>query len=431
MLNIRQLGAVGDGETLETTTIQNAIDLAAKEGKTLLFPPGIYKTGTLFLRSGTSIELQENAVIQASDNIDDYVEDIAKIKKSLRFYLFWAKDASDVAIRGKGLIDGAGRAFWQDISFSGTHIDNFPPLGPLHYEVLKPKDKRPCVIYCENTTNITLDGFTIRHSPSYTVWLLGCSNAMIQNLTIRNQRFGPNTDALDIDCSDNVTIQNCDIDAGDDCVAIKSDAHRLGKAKPCENIIVKNCKFVTATCAIRVGYEGDAPIRNCTFSNLDIQDTRHAIDIISIAPGELPFTKIVTGTPISDLTFENIKLTNVAKAIFCWAGNVEGVDTYNSSITNIRFKNIKGDVLESSSFISARTDCAITDITLEDISLTLDRTLPSIGDDFIPSHWGGQSFNALMTIKNAGNFTFKNVLLNTKSNPALRVIKVKSLNLIH
>ncbi|NLA81109.1 MAG: hypothetical protein GX853_10285, partial [Chloroflexi bacterium] len=64
MLNIRQLGAVGDGETLETTTIQNAIDLAAKEGKTLLFPPGAYKTGTLFLRSGTSIELQENAVIQ-------------------------------------------------------------------------------------------------------------------------------------------------------------------------------------------------------------------------------------------------------------------------------------------------------------------------------------------------------------------------------
>lgn len=36
-----------------------------------------------------------------------------------------------------------------------------------------------------------------------------------------------------------------------------------------------------------------------------------------------------------------------------------------------------------------------------------------------------------MTIKNAGNFTFKNVLLNTKSNPALRIIKVKSLNIIH
>ena len=106
----------------------------------------------------------------------------------------------------------------------------------------------------------------------------------------------------------------------------------------CENIIVENCRLSSSTCAIRIGYEGDAPIRNLSFKNLEIVDSRHGIDILSIVP--ISKLRIDHGTPMDHFQFEDIRMTNVGQAFFLWAGNEPPRKGYNGHMRNFVFKNI-------------------------------------------------------------------------------------------
>src|SRR3984957_2840554 len=65
-------GAKGDGSTLDTVAIQKTIDAAAKSGGTVTLRPGNYLTGSLFLKSGTTLEIGEGATLAGSRKLDDY-----------------------------------------------------------------------------------------------------------------------------------------------------------------------------------------------------------------------------------------------------------------------------------------------------------------------------------------------------------------------
>ncbi len=354
--NVLDYGAIGDGVALDSVAIQATIERAAEVCGTVYFPMGTYRCGSLILRNNLTMHFSSGAKVLASGNPADYREDTSIPESSgLRGYLFDGDSVENVVFEGSGLIDGNGYAFWEE---------NPSPTS----KVLRKKKWRPALFYLKNCSHILIRDIRIANAPAYTIWLLGCENARIEGVTIRNPRNGPNTDALDIDCCRNVMISNCNIDAGDDCIALKSDASRAGHKQPCENIVVTNCVLSSLTCGIRIGYEADEPIRDCAFSNLVIYNSRKGIDMLSVQP-DCPFTAIKKGTPIDQIVFSNIVMRNVQRAIHIYAGNVaDGAGTYDAAITNVSFSNIQATTC-GASCIACTDGKYISNLLLRDITI--------------------------------------------------------------
>ncbi len=377
--NIRKYGAVGDGVTFDAPAIQQALDAAnAAGGGTVIVPPGVYLIASLKLRSNVSLYLSRGSRLKSPETMEHYEEDPAvdAVYNCQRFYMIEAHNVENITVEGDGVIDGTGDVFWED-EFCNT-------------TARKAKEKRPTTMYFFDCKNVTLRNIRIENSATYTVWMLGCDDVVIDSVTIRNDRQGPNTDALDIDCCRNVRISNCDIVSGDDCIALKSDLCRLGREAVCENVVVSNCIFSASTCAIRIGYEGDGVIRDCIFQGIVCRDCAKGIAMQSLAPGDVKFTKICKGTPIENMQFVNFVMRDVDRPFFIRAGNDEGVPGYQAKIKNITISNIQGTALKES-FIGSTGDYFISGLQMNDINLDFIGELSSQPGAY-PNIWGHVNF---------------------------------------
>lgn len=411
--NLKDFGALGDGKTLDTAAFAAAVKAThANGGGKLIIPAGHYLTGTVKLTSNIELHLASGAVIEGSGNPDDYFNDTSLLYDQESFYLFWGQEVKNVTFSGSGKIFGNGKMFWETTLFVNSGSSGPKPDDCISYDVYQPKLRRPRgVIYFSDSENIVIQDITIVDAPAYTVWCIGCKNIKITGLKVNNDRRGPNADVLDIDCCCEVSITDCDLNAGDDCIALKSDLNRTGTTLPCENIEVKNCRFSSATCAIRIGYEGDAPIRNCLFKDIEITDTRHGIDILSVNP-ELNFPVIKHGTPIDNIRFENIKMRNVGQAFFVWAGklNLQN-DDYTGHIRNLEFFNIDAECV-ASSWIGSQDDTRISDLSFNNIKLKVDLSrdyAPTENIYAVPSLWGGNFIAGGLALRHITGLVMQNV----------------------
>jgi len=375
LVNVLDYGAVADGKTLSTKAIQAAIDKCAKQdGGTVYCPPGNYLSGSLHLKSNITFYLEQGATLYGSKDMNDY-ESVSEIHFSgSNKYFLCATDVNNIAIEGKGTIDGQGSAFWESKMFS-----------PL---VLKPKANRPgCVVRLTRCQNIIIRDITMRNSPFYTIWLMGCDRAKITGINIDNPRKGPNTDGLDIDCSSNVAISDSYISAGDDCIALKSDAAKIGFKKACENVTVTNCTLSSTACGVRVGYEGDSPIKNCIFSNIVMYDTHIGIDIVSILPVlKIPFTKIDEGAEIDGIIFSDVVMDRVDRPIYIWLGR-EREGAFSGKIENIAIDNLIAKAANSC-YIGGMDGKSVRGVSMSNIRLVLNGEMKPASNADSPGVWG-------------------------------------------
>lgn len=428
--NLADFGAKGDGITLNTNAFAAAMNAVRNAGGgTLLIPPGRWKTGTVALVSDLTLVIARGAAVIGSESPDDYRHDATIRYHRESFYLFEGIGVANVEITGGGAILGNGPAFWEDEFFrdwnrEGKHGLPYPCLR-------RPKARRPhAVIYFSDSNRLRIGNLAIFDAPTYTIWLVGCEDAVIEGLTVRNDRHGPNTDVLDLDCSRRVRISNCDFSAGDDCIALKSDPNRTGTGFACENITVSNCVLSSVTCAVRIGYEGDAPIRDCVFSNLTIHDTRMGLDILSIRP-HIDTMHIKRGTPIDRIIFNGITMRNVLQPFFIWAGNELPESGYAGHIRDLLFRDIYADAT-AGSFIGANIPGAIADITFEQVVLRrrdAHPELPPDGDVF-PSHWGGaRNSGALLRVEHAERLALRHFQA-TSERPGEEVLLLRNSTLL-
>ena len=390
-IRVTDFGAVGDGKTMNTRAFALALEAIRKNGGgELVVPAGEFLSGGIRLVDNLTLRLEKGAVLKASGNIADHYHDARYENLWLDDYFIYALGVRNLKIIGDGVIDGNGRGYWEDVYRCGIPFGELPEnLAVIHYNVLKAKDRgRPVMLYLEDCRDIEIRDITLRNAACYTVWSVSSRDLRIDHVLIRNLRYGPNTDALDIDCSQNVLVTDCDIEAGDDCIAVKSDPNRFGRMDACENIRVENCRLSSTTCAIRIGYEGDAPIRDLTFRNLDIRDSRHGIDILSVAPNCK--LRIDHGTPMDHFTFENFRMDNVGQAFFIWAGNEPPRRVYDGHIRDLALRNMEIRAV-ASSFIGSEKPGEITGVTMKNITMHVS-DLPEIPpvEDFstMPNLWG-------------------------------------------
>ena len=388
LFRVQDYGAIGNGTTLDTVAIQKAIDACSSSGGgTVCLSPGVYLSGTVFLKDNVRLFLELNAVLRGSPRLEDYPPCPRKdVRGEPAFssptfsgggFLIYADGVRNASIEGRGTIDGQGPEFLFKEMVSAA--------------VRKPMPGRPrAMIGIVKGESLLFRDVTLINSPCFTLWLIGCDNVNINAVTIRNPRNGPNTDGIDIDCCRKVCVSDCAIDGGDDAIAIKSDSGLLNEDKPCEDITVSNCVLSSGpACGVRVGYEGDSVIRNCAFSNLTIYDTDIGLDIVSVRPGGT----IRKGTRCENITFNNIVMRNVNRAIYFWMGHEKGGES-QVSLKNVHVSNVIAQS-QFGSYIGGFPLKQAEDITLSNIRLILTGKMPEQAPLSGCGVWGGLNPYAL------------------------------------
>lgn len=258
--NVIDLGARSDGLALATIFIQKAIDDAGNRGSGVVyFPPGIYLTGTLTMRSRVTLMLDPGATILGSQDPRDYPVVSTRwegAEQMAHLPLIFADKADDIALEGGGTIDGQGAPWWKM-----QRARQLP-------------HPRPRMLGLHQCKGVRIDGLRLINSPAWTVHPFCCSNVSVTNTTITSPADSPNTDGIDPESCEDVTIANCHISVGDDCIAIKSGLETNRPLVPCRRISISNCRMESGHGAVVLGSEmsggvGDVSVTDCVFTGTD------------------------------------------------------------------------------------------------------------------------------------------------------------------
>ena len=339
--NVRDFGAAGNRQALDTAAIQAAIDAASRCNGQVRMPPGQYRSGSLMLRSGVSLHLEAGASLVASRDMRDFVApapDSYVHHTGSRFAFIHAIGAVDVHILGSGTIDG-------NQALDGGH------RGPL-----------PLVF--ENCRHLRVEGIGVVDSPGWAVTFWGCRHVTVAGVQIRNSF----ADGLNPCCCQDVLIEDVTIEgSGDDPVCLKNDSHRYEFAtRPA-------CGFVSRDITIR-----RVSIRDTThpafkigtgthgiFQNIEIADCRlertGALFCVQLMRPTYPETprRVIEGVHVHDIRAEGV------------AGllDLTSMDVSRSVIDGLRFQRIHVAKVNAPSRLHGLADAPIRNITLRDVTL--------------------------------------------------------------
>jgi hypothetical protein len=371
--NVRDYSATGDGKTLDTAAIAKAVHAAsAAGGGTVVFPPGVYLTGTFELLSNVTLEVMAGAVVEGSKDVADYgstaeygfghVYGVNSTGEGDRVGIIVARDAENIAIVGQGVIDGSGDDFYD---FAKPHYGlDFDPRytrqgtdflksmletgdGPVE---TKASGRPGTMIVFTHCKNIVIRDVTLRNAPNWTLHLGYSEKAAIQGIHILNSLLLPNNDGIDCIVCRNVHVSDCEIRAGDDDLAFFGS----------DDVGVTNCSLVSHSSGIRL-----ENTRYGVFTNLTIHSNRG----LGIYEREGRTAHLV----FSDIAIETQLLTGhwwgKGEAIFIAVGPPRETSPVGE-VRDVRFSNIVGEA-EGGVVMYGDSGSWIHDVHLDHVALTI------------------------------------------------------------
>ncbi|MBC7888478.1 MAG: glycoside hydrolase family 28 protein [Ferruginibacter sp.] len=312
--NIKAYGAIADGTTLNTKSINNAIaDCSKKGGGIVLIPEGLWLTGPLVLKSNVNLHVKSAAILQFSSDFNQYALVVGTYegRRSARNQSpLSGENLENVAITGRGIIDGNGDVWrmvgkdrltenqWKKKVASGGLVS---ADGKTWYPSEKTKKAqeeklngvfengktlkdyenikdylRPNLVVLTNCKKVLLEGVTFQNSPAWNLHPLECEDLTIKNVLVKNPEYAQNGDGVDVESCKNVLIEGCIFDVGDDGICIKSGKDEEGRkrGKPTENVVVRNSTVYKGHGGFVIGSEmsGGAKnifVYNCSFIGTD------------------------------------------------------------------------------------------------------------------------------------------------------------------
>lgn len=312
-VTLTDFDAVGDGVTDNTEAFRKAFEaLDGKGGGRLIVPDGIWLTGPIGLKSHTELHLEDNAIIVFSTNQDLYpIIDTNFEGLDVRRCLspIYADGETDIAITGKGIIDGNGAA-WRELKRRKVGDDTWKAMtkghgvlsedgsvwypdegyrrarltaGSLNYQDQSlPEDEiktflRPVMVSIKNCERVLLKDATFQNSACWNIHPLWSRDITIQGITVRNPHYSTNGDGIDIEACENVILTGSSFDVGDDAICIKSgkDADGRRHGRKCRNLVITDCTVYHGHGGFVVGSEMSGGVENilvkgCRFMGTDV-----------------------------------------------------------------------------------------------------------------------------------------------------------------
>ena len=297
-------GAVGDAKTLNTKSIQSAIDkCAANDGGIVVIPQGTFISGAIFMKQGVDLHIDKDGILKGTTNIEDYPVISTRWEGEEREWtsaLVNAFDLNNFTLSGEGMIDGSGEKW--------VEINRGKRLAPTPAPTGKPKYGSPRLIALQNCKNSTVAGLNLKNQACWCLFILYSENIEVKNLIIRAEHNIPMSDGMDIDSSNGVHIIGCDIDVNDDCIAIKSGKDEDGRRvnRPCENVLIEKCTFRYGHGGVSMGSEVSGGIRNVTIQNCVMEADNWAPIRFKCQPSR--------GGVVENITYRDIQLKDTRKA---------------------------------------------------------------------------------------------------------------------
>ena len=392
VFNVLDYGAKGDGKTDDAVAIQKAIDECnSKGGGQVLFP-----TGYTFL-SGP-VELKSNLDVQSTwiANPDESIYTLSAFGENRGEGMMWiyADGVENLSFSGKGTIDGNG------VSFMGKELEDSYELKPV-----TDFDPRPHVLTLKGVNHLSIKDITIQNGAYWTVHLIGCYDALIDGISLKNNLKIRNGDGIDLDHSRKVRIANCFIESGDDCICLKN-RREFEEYGPCQDIVVTNCVMTGRSCAIKIGSENMDSISNVLFDNCIIKASNRGLGIQNRDEGTV--SNVVFSNMIIDCKYfsdvwwgkaEPIYVTSYPRAVgnhkdAGWRFPKGATEGRCGEVSEIYFHNVKC-YGENGCFIGGDTPDKVNNIYLDNIDLALEKRTdypgnqydkrPCVGEGFVES----------------------------------------------
>jgi len=356
--NASMFGVKSNGTTLNTSSIQKGIDFISENGGgRLVFYVGRYLTGTIYLKSNVTIQLEEGAILVGSLNPLDY-----EMNRNWTALLF-ALDQNNIGITGKGVIDGQGFSVATnlvDLIHKGVVND------PLKYD--RPRETiRPQNIYFRGCRNIVIRGIALKDPGSWNQQYDQCRNVVIDGITVDSKSYW-NNDGVDIVDCDSVSITNSFFDAADDGICLKSHSADF----ICQNVYIHNNTVRTSASGIKFGTASYGGFRNINIVNNLVFDTyRSAITFAA-----------VDGGVVENVTVDSLRSINTGNVIFLRIGERRAGKKgrmNNISISNVYAEvpatkpdagyNYEGPVEDMPRNISPASIAGMPDVPIENVRL--------------------------------------------------------------
>ena len=312
--NIVDYGAVADGLTLNTNSINHAITACSRKGGgVVVVPGGIWLTGPIEMKSNINLHIERNAILLFTTDFNQYplVEGTYEGKRAARNQSpIYGTNLENIAITGKGIIDGNGDAWrmvgkdrltqqeWKTKLASGGLVSSddktwFPSaktklaFDQKRSAAITPDQSlkdfedikdflRPNLVVFNSCKKVLLEGIIFQNSPAWCLHPVLCEDVTIRNVVAKNPDYAQNGDGLDVESCKNVLIEGCTFDVGDDGICIKSGRDEEGRkrGKPTENVVIRNNIVYKGHGGFVIGSEMSGGARNifvydCLFIGTD------------------------------------------------------------------------------------------------------------------------------------------------------------------
>ena len=357
--DVKDYGAVGDGVAKDTAAIQKAVDACcAAGGGTVEVPPGVYLSGTIYLKSHVDFHIGPGATIKGSPDRADYnaldafpQNSASKTEDNSGCHLILCVEQKNVTLRGPGTIDGNGTVFMLKPDGKHYRMEDMPwrPSQMVDF------------VECED---VRVQDLRLRNSPFWSLLLHGCTHVFVRGLDVGTGRTWHSADdcyiyqgdGIDVDCCQHVSISDCHIRESDDGITLRANGRKLKRPQDTRYVTINNCTVSSSSCAFRFGV-GALKVEDVTVSNIVIWDSRVALDFC-------------TSWGKSGVSYDNILVDNIAVRDCRWFLRASYHGVKGTDMRGLRFSNIRAKAQENS-LIWGYPDHPISDVRFVNVDCNM------------------------------------------------------------
>ena len=411
--NVLDYGAKGDSITLNTKAIQSAIDKATEHGGgTVIVPPGVYSSGTLFLKNNVTLTVMSGAILLGSPNIEDYTEMTWGHNKDRQPYHFiMGYKAKNIEINGGGTINGNGAAFWKD----------YDPSKDPQWIMAKEKKISP-MVEIQECENVRIKDVELITGGGWTLHLYDSQHVQVRGVRLINNLFAPNGDGIDITGGSDITISDNIIKTCDDAVCLKTSFD----SGECKRVVVSNNVIECSCVALKIGNESFFDIQQVTFTNNVIYNSSRAFGVYAESAGRVEDVILSNTVYDSKSPFIYNRPIHISLMKRQEASGAAGNATHKPEVVlqddggrepvlrNIMISNFIGKT-EGRILVTAEPGRIIENLTFRDVQLDypyIEDPVPNIerakSAQFSPLNPNAKKAKAAMVVENVKNLVVEN-----------------------